>query len=310
MKYYSRVIQGDEAPQDIWEVTNEVAQRVDVVPSDSGTYRAAPGEDALATLRKAFSGSEFYELEKAPGEYFPCMARPSTCSPDDSPGYNPDKSDKFLHARATSTGQLHALIGQLEQICRVVHPGKGDNDYVFGHEIRNILILASTEVELQWKTIMAANGVKKRKLRNTHNYVQLARPLKLGEYSVEFPYYPWLKPVTPFEKWGRGQHPSKELGWYSAYNKVKHDREAYFAKATLEHAFEAITAFFVLLCAQYGWDFALKGDAASRAFLRLRDGPKWSHSEIYLPPYKDTWRPRNYAFERQKRGPPDVARRL
>jgi hypothetical protein len=299
MKYYSRVIHGEETPSDVWEIENEIAQRIDVVPSDLGTHRAESGEDVLTTLRKRFQGSDFYELEKEPGEYFPCMARPSTCAQADSPGHSPDKSDKFMHARATSSGQLHSLIGQLEQICRVVHPGRGCNQQAFGHEIRNVLILASTEVELQWKTVMAANGVERDKLRSTRDYVKLARPMKLAEYCVELPYYPWLPSIKPFEKWGHSTDTSKDLGWYAAYNNVKHDREFHFADATLERAFQAVTAFFVMLCAQYGWDFALKGDASFRAFLRLSDAPTWDHSEIYVPPYNGSWRAKDYNFEKK-----------
>jgi hypothetical protein len=295
MTHYIRIAQGEETTYDIWEIKKRIARRVDVVPSPLTTHHAEPGESALATLQKRFSSSTFYELQNKPGEYFPCMARPSSCVQADSPGYNPDKSDKIRNSRTVSTGQLHALIGQLEKICRVVHPAKGRNYQVFGHEIRNVLILASTEVELHWKRILAAN---KAKGKNTHDYAKLALPMRLGEYCVDFPYYPWLQPVRPFEKWGPSKSPSKDLDWYAAYNAVKHDRETHFAEATLERAFRAVAASFVMLCGQHGWDFALRGNAALRAFLRLREAPKWDPSEIYVPPYNGRWRPKNYGLEK------------
>ena len=95
--------------------------------------------------------------------------------------------------------------------------------------------------------------------------------MKLAEYSVSFPFYPWLSPIKPFDNWNLN---NKTLAWYSAYNAVKHNREAEFSKGTLLHAFQAISGCFVLLCAQYGWEFAYKGEMADRAFLKLIDVPK------------------------------------
>ena len=99
----------------------------------------------MTTLRKRFPGQVFSELSLLPGEYFPRMARPNSTRPECSPGYNPDSSEAARNARTTSTGQLHALIGELEQICRVVHPTEA-NFSAFGHEIRNFIIIACTEV--------------------------------------------------------------------------------------------------------------------------------------------------------------------
>ncbi|MGY4346054.1 hypothetical protein ACVWXM_002521 [Bradyrhizobium sp. GM7.3] len=71
---------------------------------------------------------------------------------------------------------------------------------------------------------------------------------------------------------------------------VKHNRDSNFHQASLDNAFDALTAFFIMLCAQYGWDFALTGDAAARAFFRLKAFPQlvalgilhtriWQHAE-------------------------------
>jgi hypothetical protein len=98
-----------------------------------------------------------------PGEFFPRIARPYRNDPKGkgSPGYNPDERKEAREARVMSAGQLHAMIAQLEQICRVVYPHE-DNYNAFGHEIRNILILGCTEVETQWKRILKENGIKKK----------------------------------------------------------------------------------------------------------------------------------------------------
>jgi hypothetical protein len=218
------------------------------------------------------------------------MARPSSVLPVCSPGHNPDRADAALHIRTTSTGQLHALIQELQQICMVVHPTP-DNFNAYGHEIRNLIIIACTEVEAQWKNILKANGVEG---RNRGHYIKLSRPMRLTEYRVALPWYPWLDHVAPFENW---VPPANDLPWYVAYNKIKHDRESNFAQATLRSALESVTACFVMLCAQYGWDFARRGEAAADAFFRLIDAPRWEPSEIYVPPFGEPLKPRPYPFQ-------------
>jgi hypothetical protein len=72
------------------------------------------------------------------------------------------------------------------------------------------------------------------------------------------------------------------LSWYSAYNSTKHDRELNFAEATLRQALTALAACFVMLCAQYGRDFAAEGDRAQREFFELVRTPNWHPSEYYV----------------------------
>jgi hypothetical protein len=276
MKYFVQVLADNEA---FWQVHHDKAERIDV--SASRTWTAAPGEDAITMLRKTFPLSDFHELFLGPGEYYPRMDRPSSTCQKDSPGSNPDKSDTFRHAGAASMGQLQALIEQLERICRIIHP-VNENFQAFGHETRNVLILACTEIEAQWKNILKYNRVEKDRT-STKDYVVLLEAMKLNEYEVTLTYYPWLKPVKPFKEWC-DKCPTQSLEWYDAYNRVKHNREEMFGDATLNRAILAVTGCFVMLCAQYGWDFALKDEAARSAFFRLTGAPKWAPSEIY-PPY-------------------------
>src|SRR5262249_43052612 len=149
-----------------------------------------------------------------------------------------------LHSRARSTGQLHALIQELDQICRVVHPS-GNNLDAYGHAIRNILLLACMEVEAHWKLLLCENAyaVQERNF-NTKHYIKLLEPMKLDEFTVALNHYPWLEPICPFRRWAE-PNTSRTLGWYSAYNDTKHDRERHFAEATLGRALTAVTACFV-----------------------------------------------------------------
>ncbi len=293
VQFYVQVaIHEPEVPIGIWRVDAVLAERIDRTESDLGRVKAAPPDDALTTLRKGIPQCEFEELRLRPGEYHPRVAR-RIFGDADGLWRNPDNSQETKNARATAAGQLHALIEQLEHICRVVHP-KAPNFTTYGHEIRNVLILACTEVEAQWKAILKASNGKR---DNRKDYVKLARPMRLSEYVVALPYYPWMSTIRPFEKWRpKEDDPRAELRWYDTYNAVKHDREQDFQEATLEHAFGALTGFFVMLCAQYGSDFALTGEPASRAFFQLVGAPRWPLCDIYVPPYRSTLAPRPLAL--------------
>ncbi len=170
-----------------------------------------------------------------------------------------------------------ALRYQLENILRTVHP-VADNFGAYGHDIRNLLILASTEVEAHWKGVLAANGVNG---RNTNHYVKLAEPLKLREYAIRLPFYPWLEAVKPFDGWGPNCNPSKDLRWYDAYNAVKHDRENQFKQATLTNALQAVCGCAVMLFAQFGTSgFHYRAEVNS--FFELAEVPVWHPSETYI----------------------------
>ena len=277
----------------VWQADETSAKRIDVTDSDLGRFNALPGKTGIETLRGSFPDTTFDALELEPGEYYPGMARPIV---GESPGRNPNQGGETMNRRASASGQHHALIQQLEQICRIVHP-EGSNLQTYGHEIRNVLILACTELESQWKAIL---GAHKTPAENTTHYVKLCPAMKLAKYAVDFPYYPWMSECRPFDGWKNG---TKDLSWYGAYNNVKHNRDDNFPQASLNNAFQALAGFFVMLCAQYGWDFALTGDAASRAFFRLKAYPEWSLSEYYVPPYIGTLRERKYSF------PTELARR-
>ncbi|HXW26316.1 MAG TPA: hypothetical protein VEK73_16350 [Xanthobacteraceae bacterium] len=287
--YYIQLPHSSEVRDAFWVLRGRVLDRVDV-RSTLSRHRLKPDAEAISELQRIYPGSIFYELTLGPGQYFPCMARPSA-SNEHGPGANPEKSQKVADARASTTGQLHALNQQLEQICRVIQP-KGRNLRSYGHEIRNVLILASTEVEALWKSTLKANGTGG---GNTRDYVKLLTAMKLDQYRVSFPYYPWLPAIKPFGEWDSAC-PTLSLEWYDAYNQVKHDRESNFRKANLLHAFQAVAAHFVMLCAHHGSDFALTGDAALRAFHRLVEWPRWSPTEIYVPPFTGKYMPVHYEF--------------
>jgi hypothetical protein len=119
----------------------------------------------------------------------------------------------------------------------------------YGHEVRNLLVLACTEVEAQWKAILTANHYQATGRFNTNDYIKLLLPLHLADYSARSAQFPWMAAEKPFAGWDASQA-TGSLPWYDAYNAVKHDREANFSRATLSHAFTAVAACHILLIAQ------------------------------------------------------------
>lgn len=256
MNYYIRRFQTQSGSStQVWKIDDRAAVRVGVTNPESGPgtyFQAEPGEGIWNALRRMtpwFETEEcpFQKTVLKPGEYYPRMARPIDQHPHEAPAWS-------LGARhdadimAISRGQLTALMRQLDRICQTVHPTPA-TFAAFGHDIRNLLILACTEVESHWRGVLVANGLTCDR-SSTKDYVKLCRAMRLDAYAVSFPSYPWLAPVSPFLGWGATGKPSQELSWYDAYNAVKHDRETEFARATREHAFAAVTACAIMMVAE------------------------------------------------------------
>jgi len=87
-------------------------------------FPLSDNEDGLATLKHKFPHSSFYLTKLQAGEYYPLMARPSSCVPSESPGDNPDLDSDGLtrRARVLSSGQIDALIEQLKRFAKPFIP--------------------------------------------------------------------------------------------------------------------------------------------------------------------------------------------
>lgn len=229
-------------PVEIWELDGQTGRRIDVVDGSGFSHvKLNPGELFLEGLRRHYPARfceweaaarrpvgheqrppwELHALKLAPGEYYPRMARPWCTAPYDSPGTCGD-FEGYKNEIASLTGQLAALVRRLQGICEIIHPCE-ENFCAYGHEIRNLLILACTEVETHWRAVLEANGAlsktsgSKQPILTTNNYVKLADPLKLREYQASFPNYPWVVPVSPFAAWDLSKA-TQSLSWYNAYN--------------------------------------------------------------------------------------------
>jgi hypothetical protein len=305
MAYYIRQVPG--IPAQIWKIDDAVAVRLGITNPEVGLdsyFRADPGETVWDTMKRQASvwfehaGSEpFQKTILAPGQFYPRIARPSALRPSDFPRI-PLMRHSDTNFVAIARSQLTALMRQLDLICQTVHPSE-DTFNAFGHSIRNLLILACTEVETHWRGILTANNFKKEQY-STNHYVLLQGAMGLGDYAIEFPSFPWIAPVRPFEGWGTSGKPSQELGWYAAYNAVKHNRENEFSRATLRNVFEAVSASVIMLVAQFGSIVGLGHNTELESFFHLFSSPVWSLSHVYLPSFgENTGEPSevNYPFD-------------
>lgn len=280
MAYYLRLI-ADHVTPEVWRIDDNEAMRLGY--GDPRTYPGSfhqRGEhpsiwhaiEAGATgwLSRPWP---FRRLDLDAQHYYPRIARPlpggSLCSP--SAWIEPD-------VLAMGVGQAKALMRRLEAICQTVHPSAA-TFAAYGHEIRNILILAATEVETHCRGVLVANGFTHSN-PSTSEYVRLLEPMRLDEYAVAFPSFPWLDPIAPFRDWDP-ERATKSLAWYDAYNGVKHNRELEFPRANLGHAFEAVSACIVLLAAQFTPSAGLGGQSDLAAFFQFVEMPSWAYADSY-----------------------------
>ncbi|WP_175835903.1 hypothetical protein [Burkholderia multivorans] len=196
--------------------------------------------------------------------------------------YNPiDARMAYQTKFVQSTVAASSLFAYLIEIFRNVEPAS-ENLSVFGHKIRELLILVCTEVEAGWRAVLEANTKTRKKSYRTDDYFRTKEPLRLGEWSVALKDYPNLGEFSPFSKWTK-ECPTKSLAWYDSYNAAKHDRETNFSRANLGDLLSAMAALHIVQAAQWGPELfdRLYGDHFSPFF--VTKWPKFRASEVYVP---------------------------
>jgi hypothetical protein len=284
-----------------WEFSASEARRIGVPnaeQSKSAYFKSVSDDGIWETLKQQTNwfvdgANPFHRGELQAGEFYFRMARPGA---NHFSGRNlVGPSARLLkNELAIAKSQLLVLVRQLQRICQTVHPSPETwNSY--GHDIRNLLILACTEAESHWRSVLVANGNFKDRF-STNDYVKIAQPMKLGGYGITFPDFPWLNALRPFSAWGLTGRPTQELDWYDSYNAVKHDRENAFSKATLGHAFNAVSANAILIAAQFGFFDSFNQADFADAF-HFTEFPQWDPSEVYVHLHEaqgTVWKGRNY----------------
>lgn len=244
-----------------------------------------------------------------PGEYHPRIYRPIVTKVDPDlndllPNFKKRRQVNLIHESITqlfrpikydilnsTINQIELITNELLAIFQTVHPSKR-NFESYGHRIRNLFIIACTEVEAQLKGILVDNVKTKKKNYSTLDYVKLLYPLKLNEYELGFIQYPDIEPISPFAFW-KSSKPTESLSWYRDYNAVKHDRESEFDKSTLLNLIYSISAIVILCYAQFGEDNTYMKTRIGNSY-KLHSKPKWEDKEHYFPPAKANfeWNPK------------------
>lgn len=199
-RWYVRDYVGGQ-PRQIWLFDAQTATQMGVSNPETGAgtfFRAEPGEDIWDCIRRQtpwlgpdVTEGRFHSMSLGPGEYYPRVARPLAFAREPRLWSPSVLVEKAYVAGARS--QLTLLTRRLQTICQTVQPSE-KTLAVYGHEIRNLLILAATEVEMHWRGILIANGRTALKF-NTNEYIKLVEPLKLLEYTTTFHDFPDVQPI-------------------------------------------------------------------------------------------------------------------
>ena len=147
---------------------------------------------------------------------------------------------------------LLLLIQRLDELLLYVEP-TAQSLTAHSHKARELLILACTEVEAQWKHHVQRGGLTAQQYGfTTNDYVKLLTPLHLAEYEITLPRYKEIPPTRPFLGWSTVPGPTQTLPWYDAYNKTKHDARAQFSAASVFSCIQAIAANIVMFSVRFG----------------------------------------------------------
>lgn len=181
--------------------------------------------------------------------------------------YRPNERDPFnnnyyMHRpKYVKDAVQYVRIAQLlykdfEELFDYVEPSDKNKD-CYSFRIYELLLRACTEVESNMKGILVANGYKKGKEKYfcKSDYLKLEKTHHLPEYEVLIPNWSGeLRKRIPFANWKgktEGDSDTTKMGWYDAYNTVKHNRQNEFNKASLENAIDAYCGLLVLLTSQF-----------------------------------------------------------
>ncbi len=228
----------------------------------------------------------------SPGTYYKRIWRPQNPNPPCPPP--PVDREKLVNSLVA----LKVLVERLEELFETIEPCQ-DNLLVYGHKIREIILLACMEVESSWSAVLNENNYKtKGKFFTTKDYFKLKDPMFLDGYELKLSLYPQYPMFAPFENWSE-KDPTGSLAWYNSYNKIKHDRENNLKLATLENAITSVGAAFVMIGAQFGFRWGTPfypQHLTNSTFGLITVKLKNYESQYYIPPQSREWTSIDYQF--------------
>lgn len=230
-------------------------------------------------VAQSFGDNNPVEINNIPGKCYKRMWRPLVC---DGTLYKTISQEKLNESFVA----LRILLNRLEKLFEIVEPNKS-NLSVYGHGIRELLLLACMEVESSWSAVLKENNYSIKKLDTTH-YVKLNNPMFLDGYELSLRAYENFPAFIPFKNWNANK-PTQSLSWYDAYNQTKHNREEELTLATLDNVIKAVGAAVVMFHAQFGFRFGSigifeqKSQLISNFFKVTTAGFKKYEKDYYIP---------------------------
>lgn len=228
---------------------NNSGERVTIVHEKGRLYQQylQPGdvvyEKQEGSIRELFINDYSFAMsQNEVGDVIDHVWRPGLCG-NVFEALNVNEGEK-----ARAKRELKILIERLHEILMYIEPAESCLK-VYGHKIRELLILACTECESLWADYIRLAGNTNQRL-TTADYVKLKEKLFLSEYIVNFINHPIKLEFQPFSGWNKDR-PTESLPWYDGYNKTKHNKTGYFSEATLESCINAIAANIIMFCVRY-----------------------------------------------------------
>jgi hypothetical protein len=140
---------------------------------------------------------------------------------------------------------LLAMDADLVQLSRYVE-FDSRNYACFSIEITRLLLAAASEVDVVCKQVcrIANPSSAADNIVEYRDEITLAYP-RLASFPVLMPRFGLT--LQPWEAWQAGGVPA----WWTAYNKVKHERDAHYDRANLKNALNAVAGLFVVVLYLY-----------------------------------------------------------
>jgi hypothetical protein len=149
---------------------------------------------------------------------------------------------------------LLAIDRDLDEISRYVEFDEKNFD-CFSIEIARVLLSSAAEVDAVCKGI--CKGINpKSKANSIHKYRMEILPLfpSIPQFQIVLPRFGLT--LTPWDEW---KQPEGVPFWWTAYNKIKHQRDSEYYRATLKNALNCAAALFVMVLYLYK-DKAAEGE--------------------------------------------------
>jgi len=184
----------------------------------------------------------------------------------------------------------------LKKLYEFIDPRDGDNSKAYSFKTYELLLRIATEIESNCKKILCANKYCKSPdaFFNMDDYKKIDSASKLSQYEVNIGIWNGVNSIIlPFKNWGDGKSPD----WYTAYNKVKHNRSTKFSEANLKNITEATAGLFAILFSQFA-EYVFDPYQETNMY-NSDEGNNWFATEgslFSIKPFKDWGDEEKYDF--------------